>query len=223
MVQHIIIFICNIFNMDNYKIAQIIIFLNLGTLLVTIACPYCEIPTPPKVKPPHPPKPPAPTPTPKPHVPKPPTPTVPPKVKPPYHPKPTPTVPPKVKPPPEVKPPPTVPKPPVVEPPVVPKPPVVTPTPPVVPKPPVVEARIRCTLKCACVDLLGGLVHIGVGPSTKEKCCPVLEGLAGLDAALCLCTTIKAKLLDINIILPIALEVLVGCGKNPPSGFQCPA
>jgi hypothetical protein len=80
------------------------------------------------------------------------------------------------------------------------------------------------TLKLgSCVDLLGGLVHIGIGKSAKEKCCPVVEGLVDLDAAVCLCTTIKAKLLNIDVILPIALEVLLNCGKNPPPGFKCPA
>lgn len=66
-------------------------------------------------------------------------------------------------------------------------------------------------------------MHIVIGSSAKDACCPVLQGLADLDAALCLCTTIKAKLLNINIIIPIALEVLVDCGKTPPPGFKCPA
>ncbi|KAK4397850.1 proline-rich protein [Sesamum angolense] len=145
--------------------------------------------------------------------------------------------------------PPVIPKPPIIYPPIIPKPPstpkppVVVPPPPptVTPKPPPTEtpcpppppspsppkAQETCpidTLKLgACVDVLGGLVHIGIGSSAKDTCCPVLQGLVDLDAAICLCTTIKAKLLNINIILPIALEVLVDCGKTPPSGFQCPA
>lgn len=77
------------------------------------------------------------------------------------------------------------------------------------------------TLKLnGCVDLLGGLVHLNIGKATST-CCPLLEGLAGVDAALCLCTTIKAKLLNINVALPIALELLISCGKTPPSGFTC--
>ncbi len=73
------------------------------------------------------------------------------------------------------------------------------------------------------MDVLGGLVHIGIGGSAKDACCPVLKGLLDLDAAICLCTTIRAKLLNINIIIPIALQVLIDCGKTPPQGFQCPA
>ncbi|MBA0590220.1 hypothetical protein Gorai_018935, partial [Gossypium raimondii] len=141
-------------------------------------------------------------------------------------------------------------KPPVPKPPVYPSPPIVkppTPTPPVYPSPPVVKpppvetpcpppppvlyppppAQQTCpidTLKLgACVDVLGGLVHIGIGSSAKDTCCPVLQGLLDLDAAICLCTTIKAKLLNINIIIPIGLQVLIDCGKTPPPGFQCPA
>ncbi|KAF6176699.1 hypothetical protein GIB67_029753 [Kingdonia uniflora] len=101
------------------------------------------------------------------------------------------------------------------------------PPPPKYPPPYSPPAQETCpidTLKLgACVDLLGGLVHIGLGPSRKDTCCPVLEGLVDLDAAICLCTTIKAKLLNLNIIMPIALEILIDCRKTPPPGFQCPA
>ncbi|MBA0560567.1 hypothetical protein Golob_017456, partial [Gossypium lobatum] len=125
-------------------------------------------------------------------------------------------------------------KPPTPTPPVYPSPPVVRPPPvetPCPPPPPVLypppPAQQTCpidTLKLgACVDVLGGLVHIGIGSSAKDTCCPVLQGLLDLDAAICLCTTIKAKLLNINIIIPIGLQVLIDCGKTPPPGFQCPA
>lgn len=102
------------------------------------------------------------------------------------------------------------------------------PPPPVVkPHPPPAPVSKGCpinTLKlAACVDLLGGLIHIGIGPSAADTCCPLLSGLADLDAALCLCTAIRAKVLNINLLLPIALELLVNnCGKHLPSDFQCP-
>ncbi|XP_020886757.1 36.4 kDa proline-rich protein, partial [Arabidopsis lyrata subsp. lyrata] len=128
---------------------------------------------------------------------------------------------------------PPTPTPPVITPPT-PTPPVVTPptpTPPVVTPPtptpptPIPETCPIDTLKLgACVDVLGGLIHIGLGKSrAKEECCPVLGGLLDLDAAVCLCTTIKLKLLNIDLILPIALELLLDCGKTPPPGFKCPA
>ncbi|MCL7045509.1 hypothetical protein MKW94_019664 [Papaver nudicaule] len=43
-----------------------------------------------------------------------------------------------------------------------------------------------------------------------------------LEAAVCLCTSIRLKLLNLNIFIPLALQVLVTCGKNPPPGFICP-
>ncbi|KAF8407157.1 hypothetical protein HHK36_006283 [Tetracentron sinense] len=123
-------------------------------------------------------------------------------------------------------------KPPVTLPPVI-IPPVVTPpiTLPPVTKPPSKKpcppppAKATCpidTLKLgACVDLLGGLVHIGLGDPVANECCPVLEGLVELEAAVCLCTTLKLKLLNLNIFAPLALQVLLTCGKTPPPGYTC--
>ncbi|KAH8506953.1 hypothetical protein H0E87_013680 [Populus deltoides] len=184
--------------MAKFAVANLLILLlSLGALLTSIACPSC--PSPPHPKPP----------------------VKPPKVKPPFHPKPPIVKPPK---------PPVTPKPPVVKPP---KPEIPCPPPPVIPTPPIVKPpptppkQETCpidTLKLgACVDVLGGLIHIGIGSSAKDECCPLLEGLVDLDAAVCLCTVIKAKLLNINLILPIALELLVDCGKTPPEGFKCPS
>ncbi|OVA11033.1 Bifunctional inhibitor/plant lipid transfer protein/seed storage helical domain [Macleaya cordata] len=73
-----------------------------------------------------------------------------------------------------------------------------------------------------CVDVLGGLVHIGLGDPIENQCCPVLQGLLELEAAICLCTTLRLKLLNLNIFIPLALQVLITCGKSPPPGFVCP-
>ncbi|XP_057728316.1 lipid transfer protein EARLI 1-like [Arachis stenosperma] len=44
-----------------------------------------------------------------------------------------------------------------------------------------------------------------------------------LEAALCLCTAIKANVLGINLNVPITLElILSACQKTVPPGFQCP-
>ena len=73
----------------------------------------------------------------------------------------------------------------------------------------------------ACVDVLG-LVSAEVGQPPVEPCCSVLGGLADLEAAVCLCTAIKANVLGINIDIPVKLSLLVNiCGKNLPSGFIC--
>lgn len=145
--------------------------------------------------------------------------TLPPIVKPPV------TLPPIVKPPvtlpPIVKPPVTLPLPlpPVTVPPIIPKPPAGKPC----PKPPAPKDTCPIdTLKLgACVDLLGGLVHIGLGDPVVNECCPVLAGLVELEAAVCLCTTLKLKLLNLKVYVPLALQLLVTCGKTPPPGYTC--
>lgn len=199
-------------------------------------------PKPPTVKPPtHTPKPPTVKPPPPyipcppPYTPKPPTakPPPPPTVKPPPPPTVKPPPPPTVKPPPPptVKPPPPyIPPPPTPTPesPCPPPPPPPTPCPPPPPHQAPTPKPETCPIDAltlgACVDVLGGLIHIGLGKTyAKAKCCPLLGGLVGLDAAVCLCTTIRAKLLNIDLIIPIALELLVDCGKTPPRDFKCPA
>ncbi|KAF3532505.1 hypothetical protein DY000_02039164, partial [Brassica cretica] len=155
-----------------------------------------------------------------PYTPKPPTIKPPP----PYTPSPTPSPPPPTPTPPVVTPPP--PPTPTPETPCPPPPPPPIPCPP--PPPALTPEPETCSIDAlklgACVDVLGGLIHIRLGKSyAKATCCPVLGGLVGLDAAVCLCTTIRAKLLNIDLIIPIALELLVDCGKTPPRDFKCPA
>ncbi|XBI34133.1 hypothetical protein VPH35_119971 [Triticum aestivum] len=103
----------------------------------------------------------------------------------------------------------------------------VTPTPTPAPAPSPATPTGKCpvdTLKLlACVDVLNGLLHAVIGGSASDSCCPLLSGVAGLDAALCLCSTIKVKALNTSLVLPIAIEVLVNqCGKRVPDDFHCP-
>ncbi|KAI9191994.1 hypothetical protein LWI28_016553 [Acer negundo] len=94
------------------------------------------------------------------------------------------------------------------------------------PKPPPSPAPAKCpkdTLKLgACADLLG-LVNVVVGsPPSGSKCCALLEGLADLEAALCLCTAINANVLGINLNVPVSLSlILSSCQKTVPEGFKC--
>jgi hypothetical protein len=56
-----------------------------------------------------------------------------------------------------------------------------------------------------------------------QPCCSLIQGLVDLEAAVCLCTALRLTLLGINLNLPINLSlVLNNCGRNAPSGFQCP-
>uniref|UniRef100_A0A5B7CFD1 Putative proline-rich protein DC2.15-like n=1 Tax=Davidia involucrata TaxID=16924 RepID=A0A5B7CFD1_DAVIN len=79
------------------------------------------------------------------------------------------------------------------------------------------------TLKLGvCADLLNDLVHLVVGTPAKTPCCSLIEGLVDLEAAVCLCTAIKASVLGINLNVPVSLSLLLNyCGKKVPKGFQC--
>ncbi|XP_010055513.1 14 kDa proline-rich protein DC2.15-like [Eucalyptus grandis] len=73
-----------------------------------------------------------------------------------------------------------------------------------------------------CAKVLDGPVNAIIGTPPDMPCCSVLEGLLDLEAAVCLCTAIKANILGINLNIPISLSLLINtCGKNVPSGFQC--
>ncbi|KAK0588085.1 hypothetical protein LWI29_034089 [Acer saccharum] len=82
----------------------------------------------------------------------------------------------------------------------------------------------RDTLKLGvCANLLNGdLVHLIIGTPPKTPCCSLLGDLVDLEAAVCLCTALKANILGINLNVPISLSLLLNyCGKKVPSGFQC--
>ncbi|KAK9052318.1 hypothetical protein SSX86_028947 [Deinandra increscens subsp. villosa] len=104
------------------------------------------------------------------------------------------------------------------------------PPPPCPPSPksptPSVPSKATCpkdTLKLGvCANLLNDLVHLVVGGPPKTPCCTLIGGLADLEAAVCLCTAIKANVLGINLNVPVSLSLLLNyCGKKVPSGFQC--
>ncbi|PON53858.1 HMW glutenin [Parasponia andersonii] len=73
-----------------------------------------------------------------------------------------------------------------------------------------------------CADLLGGLANVTIGTPPVTPCCTLIQGLADLEAAICLCTVIRANILGINLNIPVALSLLLNvCSRNVPSGFQC--
>ncbi|PKU71247.1 pEARLI1-like lipid transfer protein 1 [Dendrobium catenatum] len=80
------------------------------------------------------------------------------------------------------------------------------------------------TLKLGvCANVLDGLINIGLGKPPKKPCCSLLKGLVDLEAAVCLCTALRANILGIHLSLPIDLSLLINfCGKRVPKGFQCP-
>uniref|UniRef100_A0A0E0IWB5 Bifunctional inhibitor/plant lipid transfer protein/seed storage helical domain-containing protein n=1 Tax=Oryza nivara TaxID=4536 RepID=A0A0E0IWB5_ORYNI len=72
-----------------------------------------------------------------------------------------------------------------------------------------------------CANVLD-LIKAKAGVPATEPCCPLLNGLVDLEAAVCLCTAIKANVLGINLNLPIHLSLILNfCGKGVPTGFMC--
>ncbi|CAA2996439.1 Hypothetical predicted protein [Olea europaea subsp. europaea] len=73
-----------------------------------------------------------------------------------------------------------------------------------------------------CANLLGGLLGVTVGTPPKTPCCSLIQGLVDLEAAVCLCTAIKANVLGINLNVPLSLSLLLNvCSKKVPPGFKC--
>lgn len=73
-----------------------------------------------------------------------------------------------------------------------------------------------------CAKLLNGTIGAVVGTPPDTPCCSLLGGLVDLEAAVCLCTAIKANILGINLDIPVSLSLLINtCGKKLPSDFLC--
>ncbi|ONI06657.1 hypothetical protein PRUPE_5G073400 [Prunus persica] len=57
-------------------------------------------------------------------------------------------------------------------------------------------------------------------PAPNRVACP--RDALKLGAAVCLCTSINARILGINLNIPVALSLLLSaCGDKLPDGFQC--
>lgn len=74
-----------------------------------------------------------------------------------------------------------------------------------------------------CANVLRSLRNVELGHPPVKPCCSLLFGLVDLEAAVCLCTAIKANVLGTNILnIPVALSLLLNvCGDKVPKGFQC--
>ncbi|KAG8043024.1 hypothetical protein GUJ93_ZPchr0064g2745 [Zizania palustris] len=100
-----------------------------------------------------------------------------------------------------------------------PTPPALLPPPPPPPPPPSTTPSFKkCpvnTLKLsACANVLSA-ISAEVGKVPAEPCCSLINGLADLEAAVCLCTAIKANVLGIFIDIPVKLSLLVNyCGNH---------
>ncbi|EOA23111.1 hypothetical protein CARUB_v10003904mg [Capsella rubella] len=58
--------------------------------------------------------------------------------------------------------------------------------------------------------------------TSLKPCCSLIQGLADLDAAVCLCDVLKTKVLGTPLNLPLNPSVLLSvCGREAPNNFQC--
>ncbi|MCD7466475.1 hypothetical protein HAX54_003224 [Datura stramonium] len=100
-----------------------------------------------------------------------------------------------------------------------------SPSPSPSPAPPTESTTTSCPIDTSiklgpCVKLLGFL-HFGLGNPVVNECCPIIQGLVEIEAAACLCTTLKHKLLNLDLYDSYAFEMFLTCGKTPPPGYTC--
>ncbi|KAL9231119.1 hypothetical protein vseg_006381 [Gypsophila vaccaria] len=74
-----------------------------------------------------------------------------------------------------------------------------------------------------CLDLVGGLLNPnGDTPKEDDLCCPLIQGLLGLEVSVCICNLLKSNSLSdalhLNSLLKLFLRL---CGLQPSLDFQC--
>ena len=76
-----------------------------------------------------------------------------------------------------------------------------------------------------CLDLLRQLVQFKAGRQPNAPCCQLIGGLAGLDAAACLCNNFKNGAISAALTtlgLPLSIKtILNNCGQQVPSDIVC--
>ncbi|CAI0481612.1 unnamed protein product [Linum tenue] len=102
-----------------------------------------------------------------------------------------------------------------------------TPTAPPTPRPTPPTRGGKCPIDAlklgVCADVLANLLNLKLGSPPVQPCCSLINGLVDVEAAVCLCTAIKANILGINLNVPVSLTLLLNaCNQKLPSGFQCP-
>ncbi|KAJ3689845.1 hypothetical protein LUZ61_019009 [Rhynchospora tenuis] len=94
---------------------------------------------------------------------------------------------------------------------------------PTTPPPPPASKCPKDALKFGvCADVLGLIKGVKVGSPPTSSCCSLLGGLVDLEAAVCLCTALKANILGISLNIPVDLSLVLNyCGKGTPPGYTC--
>ncbi|KAK8541930.1 hypothetical protein V6N13_137490 [Hibiscus sabdariffa] len=75
-----------------------------------------------------------------------------------------------------------------------------------------------------CLNVLGGLLNLEVGNVPSQQCCSLIQGLVDLEASVCLCTAIRANVLDmIKLDVPISLSLNSTTVEGKPQLITCAA
>ncbi|XP_006661670.1 cortical cell-delineating protein-like [Oryza brachyantha] len=98
-----------------------------------------------------------------------------------------------------------------------------SPPPPAVPSPSGGTCPINALDLAVCADVLQYVLRITTN-APSSQCCPLLARLVDLDAAVCLCTAIKANVLGVVAVdVPLDITLVLNyCNKTCPPGFTCP-
>ncbi|XP_059657502.1 14 kDa proline-rich protein DC2.15-like [Cornus florida] len=83
------------------------------------------------------------------------------------------------------------------------------------PKPSPSPSKGTCPRDTLKLGVSANLLSWGTPP--KTPCCSLIQGLTDLEAAVCLCTAIKANVLGINLNVPLSISLLLNvCEKKVP-------
>jgi hypothetical protein len=92
-----------------------------------------------------------------------------------------------------------------------------TPSPP----PPPLTCSVNTLKLKVCANVLN-LLKLNLPVPENEECCPLLSGIANLDASVCLCTAIKSEILGIKLNVLADFTLLLNkCCKTFPDNYTC--
>ncbi|TKY72732.1 14 kDa proline-rich protein [Spatholobus suberectus] len=73
-----------------------------------------------------------------------------------------------------------------------------------------------------CANLLNRTVNVTLGQPPVTPCCTLIQGLIDLEAAVCLCTALRANILGFDLDISVAFSYLINiCSREVPTGFIC--
>ncbi|TKY72982.1 14 kDa proline-rich protein [Spatholobus suberectus] len=89
------------------------------------------------------------------------------------------------------------------------------------PPPPMPSQNGTCPIDIPKLGVCANLVNLVNVTIVEPTCCSLIQGLVGVEPAVCLCTAIKAGVLGNNLNATVSLNVILNsCGRNN-TGYQC--